>query len=77
MSMRPPAAAPAELPLLDRAGVAISESAFRSRPTWPMRQTRAIASGAIAGCIGTVTMTAAMSALFRLLPQRQRFPLPP
>jgi uncharacterized membrane protein YagU involved in acid resistance len=36
-----------------------------------------IASGATAGLAGTVTMTVAMEALHRTLPEGQRFPLPP
>ncbi|CAO3381937.1 hypothetical protein [Azospirillum argentinense] len=35
------------------------------------------AAGAIAGLAGTVAMTAAMRAMFRSLPEKDRYPLPP
>ncbi|MDQ3702979.1 MAG: DUF1440 domain-containing protein [Chloroflexota bacterium] len=36
-----------------------------------------LVAGALAGCLATVPMTAAMMVLHRLLPLRQRYPLPP
>lgn len=34
-------------------------------------------SGALAGCIATAPMTASMELMYRLLPRREQYPLPP
>jgi uncharacterized membrane protein YagU involved in acid resistance len=34
-------------------------------------------SGALAGCIATAPMTAAMEGMYRLLPRQEQYPLPP
>jgi uncharacterized membrane protein YagU involved in acid resistance len=36
-----------------------------------------IATGAVAGLVATAAMTAVMTSLFRMLPRRDRYPLPP
>jgi uncharacterized membrane protein YagU involved in acid resistance len=36
-----------------------------------------VLSGALAGCIATAPMTAAMELMFRLLPRHEQYPLPP
>jgi uncharacterized membrane protein YagU involved in acid resistance len=36
-----------------------------------------MASGAVGGCAGTVTMTAAMLGMQQMLPKREQYPLPP
>ena len=37
----------------------------------------ALVAGAVAGCVATAPMTVAMTAMHRLLPRAERYPLPP